>query len=78
MLVPLQPVEGEIVPVEGVVAGRSHHAEEGAVEGVVVPAREEEVVAGEGGVGFEFLGLGLLVGVDGVGSKVGSFKIWEQ
>ena len=35
--------------------GFVHHFEEGAVEGEVVGFLEEEVAAGEGGVGFEFL-----------------------
>ena len=60
MLVALQPVEGKVVAVEGVVAGGGHHAEQGAVEGVVVAGGGEEVVAGEGGVRFEFLGKGLV------------------
>ena len=62
MLVALEPVEGEVVAVESVVASGGHHAEEGAVEGVVVAGGGEEVVAGKGGVRFEFLGKVLVDG----------------
>ena len=52
--VALRAVERQPRAVEGGLAGCVHVAEQGAVEGVVV-AREEVVVAGEGGVAFEFL-----------------------
>ena len=45
---------------EGAADGLVHHVEEGGVEGEVVGLLEEEIAAGEGGVGFEFLTWALL------------------
>lgn len=53
--VALGHVEGHVVEVEAAARGGGHHAEESGVEGEVVGLGEEEVGAGEGGVGFEFL-----------------------
>lgn len=56
LLVALVAVEGEVFAVEVPLAGVLHVAEEGAVEVVVVAdGREDIVVAGEGGITFEFL-----------------------
>lgn len=54
--------EVEVAP-DGVV----HHLEEGPVEGEVVGLLEEEVAAGEGGVGFEFLGRVVVRALGGLG-----------
>ncbi len=55
LLVALVAVQGHLVAAEVRVGGGVHHAEEGAVEGVVVAVGQEVVVAREGRVGFEFV-----------------------
>ena len=53
--VALQAVLGQVLAVEVALAGVLHHAEKGAVEGVVVSIGEEVIVSGKGGVGFELV-----------------------
>lgn len=53
--VALQAVLGQILTVEVALAGVLHHAEEGAVERVVVSISKEVVISGQGGVGLELV-----------------------
>ena len=55
LLVALQAVLGEVLAVEVALASVLHHAEEGAVERVVVSIGKEVVVSGERRVGFELV-----------------------
>ena len=67
--VALQAVLGQVLAVEVALAGVLHHAEEGAVEGVVVSVGEEVVVSGERRVGLKLVvavETGLGSGEDGV------------
>ena len=55
LLVTLAHEGDHVRKVEIATDGFVHHVEEGGVEGVVVGLLEEEIAAGQGGVGFEFL-----------------------
>jgi hypothetical protein len=55
LVVALQAVFGKILAVEVALAGVLHHAEESAVEGVVVSVGKEVVVSGERRVGFKLV-----------------------